>query len=69
MTVPGLGDAALGTRSSGGVFGRDQAQVGTDRGAGEAVPVADLDREGTERALVLPNYGVPVPDAAFAGAA
>ena len=26
---------------------------------------ADLDREGTERALVLPNYGVPVPDAAF----
>lgn len=26
---------------------------------------ADLDAEGTERALVLPNYGVPVPDAAF----
>lgn len=26
---------------------------------------ADLDSEGTERALVLPNYGVPVPDAAF----
>lgn len=26
---------------------------------------ADLDREGTDRALVLPNYGVPVPDAAF----
>lgn len=24
-----------------------------------------LDREGTERALVLPNYGVPIPDAAF----
>ncbi|WP_306205158.1 amidohydrolase family protein [Actinoplanes sp. RD1] len=25
----------------------------------------DLDREGTERALVLPNYGVPDPDVAF----
>ncbi|MGI5237930.1 amidohydrolase family protein [Dactylosporangium sp. CA-139066] len=27
--------------------------------------MADLDREGTERALVLPNYGVPDPDVAF----
>ncbi|MCR4514596.1 amidohydrolase family protein [Aeromicrobium sp. 50.2.37] len=27
--------------------------------------VTTLDAEGTERALVLPNYGVPVPDAAF----
>ncbi|GAA0212314.1 MULTISPECIES: amidohydrolase family protein [unclassified Aeromicrobium] len=27
--------------------------------------VATLDAEGTDRALVLPNYGVPVPDAAF----
>ncbi|MFT4262117.1 MAG: amidohydrolase family protein [Nocardioides sp.] len=27
--------------------------------------IADLDRDGIERALVLPNYGVPVPDAAF----
>lgn len=26
---------------------------------------ADLDAEGTERALVLPNYGVPDPDVAF----
>lgn len=25
----------------------------------------DLDEEGTERALVLPNYGVPEPDLAF----
>lgn len=25
----------------------------------------DLDQEGTERALVLPNYGVPDPDVAF----
>src|ERR1700712_3670480 len=29
--------------------------------------LADLDREGIERALVLPNYGVPDPDVAFAG--
>jgi predicted TIM-barrel fold metal-dependent hydrolase len=27
--------------------------------------VADLDAEGTERALVMPNYGVPDPDIAF----
>jgi predicted TIM-barrel fold metal-dependent hydrolase len=28
--------------------------------------IADLDREGTERALVIPNYGVPDPSASFA---
>jgi predicted TIM-barrel fold metal-dependent hydrolase len=28
--------------------------------------VADLDREGTERALVIPNYGVPDPTWSFA---
>ena len=28
--------------------------------------VADLDREGTERALVIPNYGVPDASASFA---
>lgn len=27
--------------------------------------IADLDTEGTERALVIPNYGVPDPDIAF----
>lgn len=27
--------------------------------------LADLDAEGTERALILPNYGVPDPDVAF----
>jgi uncharacterized protein len=27
--------------------------------------IADMDVEGTERALVLPNYGVPDPDIAF----
>ena len=28
--------------------------------------ITDLDREGTERALILPNYGVPDPAVAFA---
>jgi predicted TIM-barrel fold metal-dependent hydrolase len=28
--------------------------------------IADLDAEGVERALVIPNYGVPDPDVAFA---
>ncbi|MGW0581895.1 hypothetical protein ACWD25_39515 [Streptomyces sp. NPDC002920] len=27
--------------------------------------IADLDAEGTERALVIPNYGVPDPAIAF----
>ncbi|WP_035288839.1 amidohydrolase family protein [Actinokineospora spheciospongiae] len=27
--------------------------------------IADLDEEGVERALVIPNYGVPDPDVAF----
>jgi uncharacterized protein len=27
--------------------------------------ISDLDAEGTERALVIPNYGVPEPDLAF----
>ncbi|MFC7478945.1 amidohydrolase family protein [Luedemannella flava] len=27
--------------------------------------IADLDAEGTDRALVIPNYGVPDPDVAF----
>jgi predicted TIM-barrel fold metal-dependent hydrolase len=27
--------------------------------------IADMDAEGTERALILPNYGVPDPDVAF----
>jgi predicted TIM-barrel fold metal-dependent hydrolase len=27
--------------------------------------IADLDAEGTERALILPNYGVPDPEVAF----
>ncbi|MEW9533809.1 amidohydrolase family protein [Microbispora sp. NPDC049125] len=41
--------------------------VRPDTGARATVKelLADLDAEGTERALVLPNYGVPDPDVAF----
>ena len=37
----------------------------TARGTIEEL-LADLDDEGTERALVLPNYGVPIPEVPFA---
>ena len=41
--------------------------VSADIGARATIDelIADLDREGTERALVIPNYGVPDPDIAF----
>ena len=41
--------------------------VGPDTTARATVKqlIADLDAEGTERALVMPNYGVPDPDVAF----
>ena len=41
--------------------------IRADRTARETVKafLADLDAEGTERALVLPNYGVPIPGVAF----
>lgn len=41
--------------------------VGPDLGARATVAelIADLDADGVERALVIPNYGVPDPDVAF----
>lgn len=41
--------------------------VSADIGARATIDelLADMDREGTERALVIPNYGVPDPDIAF----
>ncbi|MCW2903717.1 MAG: amidohydrolase 2 [Streptosporangiaceae bacterium] len=41
--------------------------VNPDLGARATISelVADMDAEGTERALVIPNYGVPDPDVAF----
>jgi hypothetical protein len=41
----GLGDRSVGSGTTAGGFAGDQAQVGADRGAGEPVPVPDLDRE------------------------
>ncbi len=43
--VAGLGDRALMTSFAAGVLGRDQPEERPDRGAGEPVPVPDLDRE------------------------
>src|ERR1700737_4135485 len=37
--------------------------IGAPRASAELI--AGMDAEGTERALVLPNYGVPDPDIAF----
>ena len=45
MAVAGLGDGAEPAVAAGGVLGGDQAEVGADAVAGEAMPVADLDRE------------------------
>ncbi|OLR95513.1 amidohydrolase [Actinokineospora bangkokensis] len=41
--------------------------INADLGARATVDelIADLDAEGVERALVIPNYGVPDPDVAF----
>jgi uncharacterized protein len=41
--------------------------VNPDRNARATISalLADLDAEGTDRALVIPNYGVPDPDIAF----
>ncbi|MFF4594094.1 amidohydrolase family protein [Amycolatopsis sp. NPDC001319] len=41
--------------------------VAPDLGARATIDelLSDLDREGTERALVIPNYGVPDPEIAF----
>ena len=46
VAVPGLGDPALGAFVAAGVLGGHQPEVGADARAAQAVPVADLDREG-----------------------
>jgi hypothetical protein len=45
MGVTGLGDRALDTLGAAGLLGWDQPEIGADPGAGEAPPVADLDRQ------------------------
>ena len=46
-------------------YGGPPVQPDVTARASIAELLADLDREGTERALVLPNYGVPDPEVAF----
>jgi uncharacterized protein len=48
-----------------GFYGGPPVSPDTTARATVAELLADLDAEGTERALVLPNYGVPDPDVAF----
>jgi hypothetical protein len=45
MGVPGLGDPALNPPISRGALAGHEAEVGADRGAGEPLPVGDLDTE------------------------
>jgi len=47
-------------------YGGPAVQPATRQQGTIAGLLRDLDDEGTERAVVLPNYGVPDPDAAFA---
>ncbi|WP_165065840.1 amidohydrolase family protein [Marisediminicola senii] len=46
-------------------YGGPPIRADTTARATIAELIADLDSEGTERALVLPNYGVPIATAAF----
>jgi predicted TIM-barrel fold metal-dependent hydrolase len=46
-------------------YGGPAVSPATGERATIAALLADLDAEGTERALVIPNYGVPDPDVAF----
>ena len=48
-----------------GFYGGPPVNPGTTAAATVRELLATLDDEGTERALVLPNYGVPDPDVAF----
>ena len=45
MAVAGLGDRPLDALETAGALGGDQPEIGADGGAGEALPVADLDRQ------------------------
>jgi predicted TIM-barrel fold metal-dependent hydrolase len=49
-----------------GFYGGAPANPDTTARGSIAEVLADLDAEGVERALLLPNYGVPDPDVAFA---
>jgi predicted TIM-barrel fold metal-dependent hydrolase len=55
----------LGVLPAFGFYGGAPVNPDTHARATIAELVADLDREGTTRALVIPNYGVPDADLAF----
>ena len=56
----------LGTLPAYGFYGGAPVHPDTTARATVDELIADLDREGTERALVLPNYGVPDVAVSFA---
>jgi predicted TIM-barrel fold metal-dependent hydrolase len=66
MTTP-IMDAHrhLGVLPSFPFYGGPPVNPDTTARATIAELIADLDAEGVERALVIPNYGVPDPDVAF----
>ena len=55
----------LGVLPAYGFYGGAPISADINARATIAELVADLDAEGTSRALVIPNYGVPDPDIAF----
>lgn len=65
--MPGIHDAHrhLGVLPAFPFYGGAAVNPDTTARATIAELIADLDAEGTERALVIPNYGVPDPDIAF----
>jgi uncharacterized protein len=65
--MPGLADAHrhLGVLPAYPFYGGPPVRADLNARATVRQLLADLDAEGTERALVLPNYGVPDPALAF----
>jgi uncharacterized protein len=66
-TMPAIVDAHrhLGALPAFPFYGGPAVNPDTTARATIAELISDLDAEGTERALVIPNYGVPDPEIAF----
>ena len=56
----------VGVLPSFGFYGGPPVNPDTTARATVAELLADMDAEGTERAVIIPNYGVPDPTASFA---
>ncbi len=67
MSTPAINDAHrhLGVMPAFAFYGGPPAHPDILARATVAELIADLDAEGTERALVLPNYGVPQAEVSF----